>query len=130
MSRLAEFRQLEQQLAAQLAELESLKSDSGLQREMEFETKLRDLLTEYDHSLRDVIDILDPQLSLRQGVFGGAPDKKTRRARVVKVYNNPHSGERVETKGGNHRTLKAWKSEYGSDEVDSWIVNNQRGTGA
>jgi hypothetical protein len=44
MSRLAEFRKLEQQLAAQLAELESLKNDSGLQREIEFETKLRDLL--------------------------------------------------------------------------------------
>lgn len=44
MSRLAEFRALEQQLVAQLAELESLKSDSGLKREIEFETKLRDLL--------------------------------------------------------------------------------------
>jgi hypothetical protein len=30
MSRLAEFRQLEQQLAAQLAELEALKNDDGL----------------------------------------------------------------------------------------------------
>lgn len=32
MSRLAEFRKLEQQLAQQLAELESMKSDSGLKR--------------------------------------------------------------------------------------------------
>lgn len=37
MSRLAEFRALEQQLAAQLAELESLKNDDGLKREIEFE---------------------------------------------------------------------------------------------
>jgi hypothetical protein len=44
MSRLAEFRKLEQQLAAQLAELETLKNDDGLKREIEFETKLRDLL--------------------------------------------------------------------------------------
>jgi hypothetical protein len=36
MSRLAEYRKLEQQLAAQLAELESMKSDSGLKAEMEF----------------------------------------------------------------------------------------------
>jgi hypothetical protein len=34
MSRLAEYRKLEQQLAEQLAALESMKSDSGLQREM------------------------------------------------------------------------------------------------
>ena len=44
MSRLAEFRELERNLAAQLAELESLKNDAGLQREMEFEKKLRSLL--------------------------------------------------------------------------------------
>lgn len=31
MSRLAEYRKLEQQLAAQLAELESMKGDSSLQ---------------------------------------------------------------------------------------------------
>lgn len=46
MSRLAEFRALEQQLAAQLAELESLKNDDGLKREIEFEQKLRTLLGE------------------------------------------------------------------------------------
>lgn len=39
MSRLVEFRQLEQQLGAQLAELEALKSSSELQIEIEFKTK-------------------------------------------------------------------------------------------
>lgn len=34
MSRLAEYRKLEQQLAAQLAELESMKGDLALQAEM------------------------------------------------------------------------------------------------
>jgi len=121
MSRLAEFRKLEQQLAAQLAELESLKNDSGLQREIEFETKLRDLLAQYGHSLKDVINILDPQAANRKGA-PAAQEKGTRRARTVKVYKNPHNGEIVETKGGNHKTLKAWKAEYGSEEVESWVA--------
>lgn len=59
MSRLAEFRQLEQKLAAQLAELEAMKSSGELQKEIEFETKLRDLLSKYGYSLRDIINILD-----------------------------------------------------------------------
>ena len=121
MSRLAEFRKLEQQLAAQLAELESLKNDSGLQREMEFETKLRGLLAEHGYSLRDVIVILDPQAAGRKSV-PAAPEKASRRARAVKVYKNPYSGEVVETKGGNHKTLKAWKAEHGSGEVESWLA--------
>lgn len=47
MSRLAGYRALEQTLAAQLAELESLKGSSDLQKEIEFETGLRALLGEY-----------------------------------------------------------------------------------
>jgi hypothetical protein len=121
MSRLAEFRALEQQLAAQLAELESLKNNDGLKREMEFEKKLRDLLGDYGYSLRNIVAILDPQSSsLRAPV--AAETKGTRKARALKVYKNPHSGEVVETKGGNNKVLKEWKAEHGSDTVESWLA--------
>lgn len=120
MSRLAEFRKLEQQLAQQLAELESLKNDDGLKKEIEFETKLRDLLSTYGFSLRDVINLLDPASARRT-----APtvEKAIRKPRQLKIYKNPHTGERVETKGGNHKTLKEWKSEYGAESVESWASN-------
>ena len=122
MSRLAEYRKLEQQLAAQLAELESMKGDSGLQKEMEFETKLRALLGEYGYSLRDVIALLDPQAAGRKPAPAAAPEKATRKPRDMKVYKNPHTGEIVETKGGNHKLLKAWKAEHGADQVESWLA--------
>ena len=121
MSRLAEFRALEQQLGAQLAELETLKNDDGLVREIEFETKLRDLLGEYGYSLRNIVGILDPQSSSRS-VPAASETKGTPKARAVKGYKNPHSGEVVETKGGNHKILKEWKAEHGSDTVESWLT--------
>lgn len=121
MSRLAEFRALEQQLDAQLAELESLKNDDGLKREIEFEQKLRTLLGEYGYSLRNIVAILDPQSATRR-IPAAAETKGTRKARSVKVYKNPHSGEVVETKGGNHKVLKEWKAEYGADKVESWLA--------
>ncbi|RCL25187.1 transcriptional regulator [Pseudomonas sp. AFG_SD02_1510_Pfu_092] len=121
MSRLAEFRQLEQKLAAQLAELEAMKGSPELQKEIEFETKLRNLLAKYQFSLRDIIDLLDPQATRRPAQPAVAP-KAQRRARQVKQYKNPHTGEVVETKGGNHTKLKAWKAEYGADEVDNWLA--------
>ena len=120
MSRLAEFRKLEQQLAAQLAELESMKSDSGLKKEMEFESKLRDLLGEYGYSLKNVINLLDPQTGRRSPV--NESKAGSRKLRQVKIYKNPHTGEMVETKGGNHKTLKEWKAQYGSDAVESWLT--------
>ncbi|AVF57485.1 DNA binding protein [Pseudomonas fulva] len=122
MSRLAEFRALEQQLAAQLAELESLKNDQGLKREIEFEQKLRELLAGYGFSLHHIVAILDPQAMTRRAP---APigEKPKRKAREVKRYTNPHTGEVIETKGGNHRLLKAWKAEYGTEIVDSWLAD-------
>ena len=122
MSRLAEFRALEQQLAAQLAELETLKNDDGLKREIEFEQKLRNLLGEYGYSLRNIIAILDPQASSRRAPAAAESKAGTRKPRQVKIYKNPHSGEVVETKGGNHKVLREWKAEYGSDTVESWLA--------
>ncbi|MDH0730143.1 DNA binding protein [Pseudomonas sichuanensis] len=118
MSRLAEYRRLEQQLAAQLAELEALKGDDGLQKEMEFENKLRNLLGEYGFSLRDVINILDPKANSRQ--VAAQEPASTRKPREIKTYKNPHTGELIQTKGGNHTVLKSWKSEYGAEAVEGW----------
>ncbi|KFE56928.1 histone-like nucleoid-structuring protein, MvaT/MvaU family [Pseudomonas syringae] len=118
MSRLAEFRAAEKALQEQLAQLESLKNDAGLKKEIEFEQKLQALMSSYDKGLRDIIAILDPKGSSAQPLTTGP---KRRRARVVKVYQNPHTGELIETKGGNHRGLKSWKEQYGVDTVDSWL---------
>jgi hypothetical protein len=120
MSRLAEFRQLEQQLAKQLAELELLKGDSGLKKEMEFESKLRALLVEYGFSLKNIISILDPEAGTRNSAPLSSPVRAVRKARNVKIYKNPHTGEFIETKGGNHRQLRGWKAEFGADVVESW----------
>lgn len=122
MSRLAEFRALEQQLAAQLAELEALKNDDSLKKEIEFEQKLRDLLGEYGYSLRNVIAILDPQAATRRAAPAATETKGNRKPRQVKQYKNPHTGETIETKGGNHKVLKEWKAKWGSDEVESWLA--------
>ncbi|WP_160105683.1 histone-like nucleoid-structuring protein, MvaT/MvaU family [Pseudomonas izuensis] len=118
MSRLAEYRKLELQLASQTAALENMKKDAGLQKEMEFETKLRKLLSEYGRSLPDVIALLDPQAGRRKGA--AAPSRATRRPREVKVYKHPETGETVETKGGNHRLLKQWKLKHGAEKVETW----------
>ncbi len=121
MSRLAEFRQLEQKLAAQLAELEAMKGSPELQKEIEFETKLRNLLAKYEYSLRDIVNLLDPKNGQRPAA-PAASQKAPRRARQVKQYKNPHTGEVIETKGGNHTKLKVWKAEHGADEVENWLA--------
>jgi hypothetical protein len=118
MSKLVEYRELERHLAEQMAMLESLKDDPALQSEIEFEQALRSLLGEYGKSLRDIKALLDPASKQSAAV---TPEKATRRARTVKRYKNPLTGEIVESKGGNNKLLGAWKAQFGSEEVESWL---------
>ncbi|GLU37607.1 hypothetical protein Pssp01_17000 [Pseudomonas sp. NBRC 100443] len=80
------------------------------------------LMGEYGKSLRDIVAILDPSVAA-VSIRGTRASQPRRRERVVKVYKNPNTGEVVETKGGNHKVLKAWKAEHGNDVVESWQQN-------
>lgn len=42
------------------------------------------------------------------------------RLRSIKITN---TGEVVETRGGYQKTIRAWKDENGTEEVESWIVD-------
>ncbi|MEE4996282.1 histone-like nucleoid-structuring protein, MvaT/MvaU family [Pseudomonas alliivorans] len=119
MSKLAEYRQLEKHLAEQLQALETMKGNEGLKKEIEFETKLRKLLEQYGFSLKHIINLLDPK-ALARSTSAEKPSG-TRKPRDLKVYKNPNTGEVIETKGGNHKALKAWKAEYGSGVVEGWL---------
>ncbi len=120
MPLIQEYRKLKAQLVALEMRLESLKRNESLQKDIEFDIKLRALLSEHGKSAEDVIELMVPGFAStrKKAQF---QKMNQRRTRTLKAYINPHSGERIETRGGNQKTLKAWKREYGSDVVESWL---------
>ncbi|KQQ67766.1 H-NS histone [Pseudomonas sp. Leaf127] len=120
MSLIIEYRATEEAIKELQARLKNLSQDDKLQAELEFEGKLRALMGEYQKSLRDIIALLDPEAKINKAPRGAVKTTTTKRARKVKQYKNPHNGEVIETKGGNHKTLKEWKARWGGDEVESW----------
>lgn len=122
MSILQEYRQIEETIRELSERLKSLSSDDKLKKEIEFEEKLRGLIGQYNKSLKDVVAILDPDSKRAPSGKTAKAPSAGKRARKVKQYKNPNSGEVIETKGGNHKTLKAWKEQYGSDTVESWVT--------
>ncbi|MWJ28569.1 H-NS histone family protein [Halomonas sp. ZH2S] len=111
----------EQMLKQLQEELQALESNSELKKELEFKDKLQALMTEHGKEARDVCEILDPSYrnaSVKDPKSGTSDRKK----RALKVYKNPHTGQVVETRGGNHKVIQEWKAEYGNEEVISWIV--------
>lgn len=101
MSKFCEHRPLERHLVEQLLALDVLKGDSGLKKEIEFESKRRALLNQYGFSMKHIISSLDPQSSKRGTASTATPGPS--KARQLKAYKNPHTGEVVETEGGNHK---------------------------
>lgn len=121
MSLINDFRNKKEQLEQLQKQIADLEKNAGLQKELEFENKLRALMGEYSKSLRDIIAILDPQ-ALSAAAPAKAQSRSTRKPRSTKRYTNPHSKKVIETKGGNHKVLKEWKAQYGNDIVEGWAI--------
>ncbi|WP_252108695.1 MULTISPECIES: histone-like nucleoid-structuring protein, MvaT/MvaU family [unclassified Halomonas] len=123
MSLLNEYMQKEQQLKQLQEDLQRLEGDQRLKGELEFKSKLEALMNEFGKKPADVIAMLDPSNDQRGS--SAAPKasaaSSNRRKRRLKVYKNPHTGEVIETRGGNHKGLRSWKDEYGDETVESWL---------
>lgn len=122
MSLINEYRATEEAIKELQERLKNLSQDDKLKKELEFEGKLRTLMGEYQKSLRDIIAMLDPDAKLSKAPRTAAKPAGSKRARKVKQYKNPNTGEVIETKGGNHKTLKEWKAKWGADVVEGWAT--------
>lgn len=120
MSLINEYRATEEAIKELQGRLKNLENNDQLQRELEFNGKLRELMGEYNKSLRDIIDLLDPEFGRRARTSTTPAGGK--RSRKIKRYTNPETNEVIETKGGNHKTLKEWKTKWGAEKVESWAV--------
>jgi len=122
MSKRQELRQLEALLVEQTAKVESMRE--AAKAEQELEEFVRAEAQEKGIDLVAFALLIAP--SLARGYSApvskvSSGERKTRKPRELKVYINPNTNERVETKGGNHSVLKAWKAEHGGETVESWL---------
>lgn len=121
MSLINEYRATEEAIKELQERLKNLSQDDKLQKELEFEGKLRGLMAEYQKSLRDS-GSSRAIMSRSSKAPRAAKATGSKRARKVKQYKNPNTGEVIETKGGNHKTLKEWKAKWGNDTVEGWMT--------
>jgi DNA repair exonuclease SbcCD ATPase subunit len=122
MSLINQYRATEEAIKELQERLKNLSQDDKLKKELEFEGKLRALMGEYQKSLRDIIAMLDPEAKNNKAPRAATRATGTKRARKIKQYKNPNTGEVIETKGGNHKVLKEWKAKWGGDTVEGWAT--------
>ena len=104
-------------------ELQKMESDKELKKELDFKEELGKLMDKYGKSGKDMLEVLaalDPAVKNKIDQGGGASGSDGRKKRPLKTYRNPHTGEVVQTRGGNHKTLNAWRQKHGKEEVARW----------
>ncbi|MCY1453887.1 hypothetical protein D9M71_709110 [compost metagenome] len=74
--------------------------DAGLKQEIEFETKLRALLAKHGYSLKDVVNLLDPQAGRRTPA--AQSQSGTRKPRQVKILKILTLAKSSKPKAENH----------------------------
>ncbi len=119
MSQIEILQDLEGQRAALEKKINSMKEK--VQVLSDVVDSIKKTAGEKNLKLRDIALALCPELN-PEGRVRKTPTSSTRRPRELKTYVNPNNGARVETKGGNHKILKEWKTQYGADVVDGWLV--------
>lgn len=118
MSLINEFKSTEAAIKELEARLAALKP--SVEPILEIVDLVRSECASKNIPLRDIALALCPELANRTAK-AAVTEKGVRKQRTVKVYKNPHNGETVETKGGNHKTLKEWKLKWGGDVVEGWV---------
>ena len=54
-----------------------------------------------------------------------AKSQNPRKQRKLKFYKNPLTNETIETRGGNHKILKAWKNQNPTQNIEEWIIEER-----
>ncbi|HET8800780.1 MAG TPA: histone-like nucleoid-structuring protein, MvaT/MvaU family [Marinobacter sp.] len=119
MAKINDYYQKKQLMEKLAAELDQLEKDQALKSELDFEKDVRALMKKYDKSPKHVLQVL---AAIDPSVAGAKGDTSTgtRAKRPMKTYKNPHTGEVVKTRGGNHKTLNEWREKHGKEAVQSW----------
>ena len=125
--KLKELRSKEARLAKLQEEVKALESDKELKADLKLREEIEAILKKHGRPASHLAVLFDlrPAPARKRKKKAAAKKKtkaaRTRKRRKLKVYTNPHTGEVVKTRGGNHKVLKAWKAEYGPETVESWV---------
>ena len=117
--------EIERKMAQLESELKNIEKSAAFRKESAFMKALNNLMKKHGYSKSDLITLLqsDSPTPTKRGRKKSAAKK--RKARKLKIFKNPKTGEIVKTRGGNHKVLKSWKAKYKLSNIDDWLVETK-----
>ncbi|MBU25779.1 MAG: hypothetical protein CMD99_07090 [Gammaproteobacteria bacterium] len=118
---------LEKQKALLEKQLKNIENSAAYRKELELEKALDKFVKVHRTNKKVLVNLLlkrdDSARKLRSK--SASSPKKRRKPRKLKIYKNPNTGDVVETRGGNHKILKAWKSDYALKDIAEWLIETK-----
>ena len=103
---------------ANLEQSESYKNEQSLIRGVE------KLLNKFGKTKVELVEFLSNEKTSKT-TSKKVEATNTRKRRKLKIYKNPLTNETIETRGGNHKVLKAWKAQYPAQNIEEWIIEER-----
>jgi len=103
---------------ANLEKSESYKNEQSLIRGVE------KLLNKFGKTKKELVEFLSNGKTTKT-TAKKTESTNTRKRRKLKIYKNPLTNETIETRGGNHKILKAWKNQYPTQNIEEWIIEER-----
>ena len=116
--------QMEAALAKLKKEIENLEKSESYKNEQSLIRGVEKLLHKFGKTKAELIAYLSDGKTTKV-TTKKAESTNTRKRRKLKVYKNPLTNETIETRGGNHKILKAWKNQYPTQNIEDWIIEER-----
>ena len=116
--------QMEAALAKLKIEIENLEKSESYKNEQSLIRGVEKLLNKFGKTKTELIAYLSDGKTTKI-TAKKAESTNTRKRRKLKIYKNPLTNETIETRGGNHKVLKAWKAQYPTKNIEEWIIEER-----
>ena len=116
--------QMEAALAKLKIEIANLEKSESYKNEQSLIRGVEKLLNKFGKTKAELIAYLSDRKTTKV-TTKKAESTKTRKRRKLKIYKNPLTNETIETRGGNHKILKAWKNQYPTQNIEEWIIEER-----
>ena len=116
--------QMEAALAKLKKEIENLEKSESYKNEQSLIRGVEKLLHKFGKTKAELIAYLSNGKTIKV-TTKKTKSTNTRKRRKLKIYQNPLTNETIETRGANHKMLKAWKNQYPTQNIEEWIIEER-----
>ena len=115
---------MEAALAKLKIEIKNLETSESYKNEQSLIRGVEKLLNKFGKTKAELIAYLSDGKTTKV-TAKKTESTNTRKRRKLKIYKNPLTNETIETRGGNHKILKAWKNQYPTQNIEEWIIEER-----